>query len=548
MKQKEFPRITISGIFFESANKNMQEISRTQSPLLAIAAPFALGIIFAGALPPANILGSIFFALALFFLGVFICLRLFEKIKAAKCIFIIFSFFAGAFHFLNFSYTPYSEWATREAALGLQIQSADSNAKGASYGFAKIVEAPDYLKKAEGAKVWYYAQNTKNLFRGDKIKGAFIVRKVPNASEGFDSYLSAKKIFFKVDSQSACHVEEGKFPYSFYRLSRKYISDNLALFYFNGRENTEGALAYKAMILGDKTALSKDAKASFTATGTMHIFAISGLHVAMIAAVIYALAALVRIPRNISPLICLPILFLYVNACGAPPSAMRAFMMIALVWVSLVFLRKPKPLAGFIAAFFMAILINPTDIFDIGFGLSYSVVLAILLYAVPVFEILKTKINPKNAVNSYATKLRVKITDYLLVAMLISMAALCVSAPLTACYFSYIAPLSLLYSIPYVFAAGIVVSLGVFANFLPDIIAQFTNEISAFTTHLMIGGAELGKQSFLVINLKISPTAAFVLEFCLIFLLFTWTKIPTCAKYFALPVFSILGITIAALI
>ena len=54
-----------------------------------------------------------------------------------------------------------------------------------------------------------------------------------------------------------------------------------------------------AMLLGKKSALSHEQKAIFLATGVMHLFAISGLHVGMIALILFQFLSLLRWPRPV---------------------------------------------------------------------------------------------------------------------------------------------------------------------------------------------------------------------------------------------------------
>ena len=52
-----------------------------------------------------------------------------------------------------------------------------------------------------------------------------------------------------------------------------------------------------AMILGDRTYLEHQARVGFERTGSFHLLVVSGMHLAIFAGCIFALAALLRLPR-----------------------------------------------------------------------------------------------------------------------------------------------------------------------------------------------------------------------------------------------------------
>ena len=524
-----------------------EERIRRQSPILWLAVPGALGMACAGTLGGAGNFALPFLVAATLSAAFCINAMLFDRMRAAKAAFVVFAFCAGAFRYVSCApENPYPDWNAREAPLGLRIERADTNAKGACYGFARVEEAPRYFEKAVGMRLWFYVKDSPDISRGDRVDGVFVIRKV-GSGEGFDAYLNSQKVHFTLSAQKAGSVRKGGFPYSLYNAARAYMRERLSEFPDPALAQSQGAKAYRAMILGDKAELGAGAKKSFADTGTMHIFAISGLHVGLVAAAVYGLLNLFRLPRKIQPLLCLPVLFLYVNACGARPSAMRAFAMIALIWIASSLLRKPKPLAGLGAAFCLSLALRPTDLFDAGFALSYSVVAAILLYAVPLYGAIKAKMDGSAGPGLEPPGFFRKIADGAAAAFAISFAALCMSAPLSSAYFGYVAPLSLPFSIVYVAAAGAVLSLGLAAMALPFAVAEHTNRAAAFITSLMLDGAAAGSESGLVIGVKIPGAAAFLIESALLCVLLIGYRIPGAWKWAAFPALSAAGILFASI-
>lgn len=83
------------------------------------------------------------------------------------------------------------------------------------------------------------------------------------------------------------------------------------------------------MPLGKKAAIPPDQKDRFILAGAMHLFAISGLHVAIVAGLFILLLRLLPAPRWAETTLVPTLLFLYVQITGGAPSAIRAFIMIA---------------------------------------------------------------------------------------------------------------------------------------------------------------------------------------------------------------------------
>ena len=71
-----------------------------------------------------------------------------------------------------------------------------------------------------------------------------------------------------------------------------------------------------AMVLGWKTALTDEVSEPFMRSGTMHIFAISGLHIALIAGILVSLFRLLNVPRSVCGVVIIPLIWFYTAATG----------------------------------------------------------------------------------------------------------------------------------------------------------------------------------------------------------------------------------------
>ena len=146
------------------------------------------------------------------------------------------------------------------------------------------------------------------------------------------------------------------------------------------------AALYVAMLLGGKAALSPDQQNAFTRSGTFHIFAISGLHIGVIAGALQATLRLLRVPRRPAVVLCLALLWLYAQITGGNTPALRAFLMIAFLLVAREFQLTRNTLAALVASALATLLLDPLQCFGSGFQMSYTVVTALVVFGVPLGE------------------------------------------------------------------------------------------------------------------------------------------------------------------
>src|SRR4030095_11882421 len=147
-----------------------------------------------------------------------------------------------------------------------------------------------------------------------------------------------------------------------------------------------------ALATGHET--REDIEEPFQQTGTIHLFAVAGLHVGIVAALLWVLAAIARPPRKRAAAFIIPSLFSYAAITGLHVPALRAAVMASILVGSYFFERRvflPKSLAA--AAFFI-LCWNTNDLFSTGFQLSFAVVGAIVLFADPFFRIFQTRAAP----------------------------------------------------------------------------------------------------------------------------------------------------------
>ncbi len=144
-----------------------------------------------------------------------------------------------------------------------------------------------------------------------------------------------------------------------------------------------GARLLAATLLGQSRLLEEDDRVAFAATGTLHLFAISGLHIAGMAALLASAARALRLPWLAAALGALVLLAIYVEATGGSASARRAWLMAAGLLSCRCWERRSNSVQGLALAAGVTLLLDPEAATDAGFHLSYLSVGGILLAGGP---------------------------------------------------------------------------------------------------------------------------------------------------------------------
>jgi len=204
-------------------------------------------------------------------------------------------------------------------------------------------------------------------------------------------------------------------------------------------EDADGGALLSATLLGRTALLPPEAKVAFTQTGTLHLFAISGLHIAGMAAGMLWFIRKLHLPEKPLGVIILSLLWLYVEVTGVSPSSTRAWIMATFIWVGQVSERSTSTLQSLALACAFTLILQPEAINDPGFQLSYVAVVAIILVGAPAAQILnqpttEEKLIPAQS-QTWSQRARWKMRKFLISGLCISAAATIAGLPLTVTYF-----------------------------------------------------------------------------------------------------------------
>ncbi len=140
----------------------------------------------------------------------------------------------------------------------------------------------------------------------------------------------------------------------------------------------------ESMVLGMRGETPAEMKAMFQKTGTLHLFAVSGLNVAMLAAIAWYLLKPLRFSRAGAFFVIMPLLIAYAIATGLGASCVRATVMAGFFLAAPIAGRPAVPLNSIAAAALAILAWETNELFSPGFQLSFVLVLMIMLLAEPI--------------------------------------------------------------------------------------------------------------------------------------------------------------------
>ena len=273
---------------------------------------------------------------------------------------------------------------------------------------ARVFEPPAEKENAlkvlldmRGFKVMAYFEKSEeslNLSYGDLLAFSAPIEEItpPMNPEEFDyrEYLNRRgitgRVYLKQGDWINTGVNEGNPIYLFAYRFRDGLLQALKRCGITDDEFGVGA----AILLGYDESLPAQVRQNYVAAGSMHILCVSGMHVG----IIYLLASFVlgflgkgKKMALVRRLILLALIWFYALLTGLSPSIMRATLMISFVLLGELIHRKGFALNSIAVSAFILLLIDPNNLFAIGFQLSYVAVVGIVLLQKPIYSLIYVK-------------------------------------------------------------------------------------------------------------------------------------------------------------
>ncbi|WP_340199886.1 ComEC/Rec2 family competence protein [Ascidiimonas sp. W6] len=195
----------------------------------------------------------------------------------------------------------------------------------------------------------------------------------------YEDYLAKRQIYHQLYINQEELVSLKTTP-SLLVLTQEYretIRRNLEKYAFDAKE----LAIMNALLLGYRNDISKEMYANFAAAGVIHILAISGLHVGILLLFLnYMFSPLASVKNGTvyKSIIVILLLWLFALLTGFSPSVVRSVTMFSFFAYALNRKKLTSTFNVLFTSMFFLLLFKPLLIFDVGFQLSYSAVLAII--------------------------------------------------------------------------------------------------------------------------------------------------------------------------
>jgi len=321
-------------------------------------------------------------------------------------------------------------------------------------------------------KVFVYENLPSKILPGDQVTiiGEFRLPKKRSIPGGFDtySYYQQKRWVgnLRVKGWDAIEINSSHWHWRrwLYQLRKAFYQQIIKKF-----PNTSSGFV-ASVVIGYKNNLNKSQMSQFQNLGIAHVFAISGLHLGLIALWTWWFGGHIFVSVRKRTVATLLMTFLYCMISGASLSSIRAFIMLSCFLGGYLIKKKTNVWNNFFLSMILIFLWNPSVVLSVGFQLSYLAVLSILIShhvlthnkEFDAFDILQAKDNFKN--------LKKKIFELLFYSLMISIT----TGLITAYHFNIISYGSIflnLIIIPYfTLVLGITFIFSIFSFMLPKVI------------------------------------------------------------------------------
>ena len=149
------------------------------------------------------------------------------------------------------------------------------------------------------------------------------------------------------------------------------------------RLNQADALMLNAMLFGDRAGLSHGLRVGFERTGSFHLFVVSGLHVALLAAGVFWLLQRLRLASWLATLLTIATAAAYTALTGFGQPAQRALVMTSVYLLARLLSRNRDSLNALGAAVLALLIWSPSSLFDASFQMTVLAIVAIASIAIP---------------------------------------------------------------------------------------------------------------------------------------------------------------------
>ena len=223
----------------------------------------------------------------------------------------------------------------------------------------------------------------------------------------------------------------------------------------------------RAVVLGERPGRTSSMVEDFRKSGTLHVFAVSGLHVGMVGTIFGCLLWFLRAPRWMLIGGVIVAMTAYAGITGLRPPSVRAVIMATVFLTGFLIKRKPSLINSLGASAIIVLLWDGHQLFTPGFQLSYGVLLALAMATAFWIRILK----PMAEIDPFMPRLLLTPWQerilgwrkWLRNSLSVSLAAWMGSAPLIWIHFGIVTPIAIIAGIPLMLMVFVILALAMLA-------------------------------------------------------------------------------------
>ena len=152
------------------------------------------------------------------------------------------------------------------------------------------------------------------------------------------------------------------------------------------RLSKDDAAMLNAMLFGDRADLNKAQRVGFERTGSFHLFVVSGMHVALLAGLVFWAARRLRLNEYAATLLTLALAFAYALLTGFAAPVQRALFMTAIFLLARLLSRERNVMNALGAAALAVLAWSPGALFEASFQMTFLAIVAIGGIAIPLGE------------------------------------------------------------------------------------------------------------------------------------------------------------------
>ena len=214
------------------------------------------------------------------------------------------------------------------------------------------------------------------------------------------------------------------------------------------------------LLAGDKSGISEMLRSDFQRSGLVHVLAISGFHVVLLAGMLMIMLKATGLPIRVARIVAIALLFLYVPVTGGSPAVRRAVLMFVVPQIGYLLERPASTLNSLGVALLFILLPEPSVLWNPGFQLSVAATAGILIGG---------KYNPFKNLPDFLTQSKVwnKFQGFVLEPTFVTLCATLATSPFLIHHFKTLSPFAWLGNIVVVPAISWGMQAGLFALMSP---------------------------------------------------------------------------------